>query len=252
MRTPPRIITSLLLIFWVSSGAQTPLPGIHSHNDYLQDQPFYTAYNAGCKSIEVDLFLKGGRLFASHAEADILQGHTLQSLYLEPLKEMYSSNQGHLHGLQLLIDLKSGAEETLEALVACLRNYPELLASGEISFVISGNRPPPEAYPAYPDFIKFDYQDLENPHSQAILDKVALVSMDFHGIASWDGRGAIPSGKAPGVKAAIDRAHAMGKPFRFWGCPDTETAWKFFAGLGVDFINTDQPAACAAYFKSGE
>jgi alkaline phosphatase len=237
-----------LLMFSVFAYAQSgKAVKIHSHNDYLQEIPFHTAYDSGCQSIEVDIYLKEGELFATHTETDILPGHTLRSLYLEPLKKIYSSHHGRMHSLQLLIDLKSDAGRTLEALLACLRDYPELLASGKIAFVISGNRPPPEAYTAYPDFVKFDYQDLEPPGSQAILDKIALVSLDFHGISSWDGKGPITPGECSKAKAAITSAHSMGKPFRFWGCPDTEAAWKFFSESGVDFINTDRPAKCALY-----
>ncbi|ULT27659.1 hypothetical protein KUH03_13685 [Sphingobacterium sp. E70] len=32
----------------------------HSHNDYWQSQPFYTAYYAGMQSIEADIFLRNG------------------------------------------------------------------------------------------------------------------------------------------------------------------------------------------------
>jgi alkaline phosphatase len=44
-------------------------------------------------------------------------------------------------------------------------------------------------------------------------------------------------------------AHSYGKPFRFWGTPDSEIAWEVFRKLRVDYINTDKPVQVAAYFN---
>ena len=51
------------------------------------------------------------------------------------------------------------------------------------------------------------------------------------------------------VKEIIFKAHSFGKPFRFWGTPDSETAWNLFYELGVDFINTDSPGEAVQFFK---
>lgn len=244
----------LIFLIMVSSPAiyaQTD-PGhrIHSHNDYLQEFPFHTAYESGCGSIEVDVFLKEGKLFATHADADIKAGQTLESLYLEPLRKMYALNAGRIRDLQLLIDIKSGATETLQALIASLGRYPDLINSGAIAFVVSGNRPPAESYTAYPSFIYFDYQSLEDLPNKSLWEKVALISLDFNKTATWDGIGALPMETIDEIKSIIVKAHSYGKPFRFWGCPDTETAWKFFSDMGVDFINTDRPAECTLYLSN--
>jgi len=55
-------------------------PKIHSHNDYSQHLPFWRAYNSGLNSIEVDVFLKNGVLFATHAENEIIATQTLETL----------------------------------------------------------------------------------------------------------------------------------------------------------------------------
>lgn len=59
----------------------------HSHNDYLQPQPFYTAYANRFASIEIDVFLKNDSLYVAHEEKEIKAGHTIQNLYLKPLLE---------------------------------------------------------------------------------------------------------------------------------------------------------------------
>lgn len=47
---------------------------VHSHNDYLQEVPFWQAYSGGAASIEVDLFLKRDSLFVTHSEGEIQPG----------------------------------------------------------------------------------------------------------------------------------------------------------------------------------
>lgn len=41
-------------------------PKAHSHNDYLQNEPFQAAYNLGFGSIEVDIYELDGILYAAH------------------------------------------------------------------------------------------------------------------------------------------------------------------------------------------
>src|SRR5690606_33432240 len=96
---------------------------VHSHNDYLQEVPFWHAYGSGAASIEVDLFLKRDSLFVTHSEGEIRPGRTLEGMYLDRLVEVLG--QGEARELQLLIDLKSEAHATLDKLVATLGNYPE-------------------------------------------------------------------------------------------------------------------------------
>ena len=51
------------------------------------------------------------------------------------------------------------------------------------------------------------------------------------------------------LDSIIRLAHSYGKPFRFWGSPDSEIAWEVFRKLRVDYINTDKPVHLAAYFN---
>src|SRR5690606_34484904 len=54
------------------------------------------------------------------------------------------------------------------------------------------------------------------------------------------------------VAQTIHKAHSFGKPFRFWATPDSKTSWKALTDMGVDFINTDMPFACASYLGTLE
>src|SRR5690606_17624038 len=119
-----------------------------------------------------------------------------------------------------------------------------------ITLVISGNRPPVASYVDYPSFIKFDRQSLEDLGDRALWDKVALISLNFRKISSWNGLGRLTAQDAAKVKATIEKAHRYGKPFRFWASPDTKTAWRALVDLGADFINTDMPYRCKDFVGS--
>ncbi len=46
----------------MTPGLRYTIANTHSHNDYEQPIPFWTAYNAQFGSIEADVFLVDGRL----------------------------------------------------------------------------------------------------------------------------------------------------------------------------------------------
>lgn len=220
---------------------------VHSHNDYEQSVPFWNAFSAGATSIEVDVFLKNGILYATHEESEIKPDRTIENLYLQPIQRTLSLSIGNQKKLQLLIDIKSEAESTLQKIINVLKKYPTITENPSISIVISGNRPPAHSYTNYPSFIKFDYQSLNEIHNQKIWDKIALISLNFKKITSWNGIGRLTQEDQNKVDSIIKRAHSYGKPFRFWGTPDNKTAWRTLGELGVNYINTDLPFACFEY-----
>ncbi|SHJ00885.1 alkaline phosphatase [Arenibacter nanhaiticus] len=225
---------------------------IHSHNDYLQSAPFWSAYANGANSIEVDVFYKNNILYATHSEADIIEGQTIENLYLQPLEKAYSLQLGAKQELQLLIDIKSEPYSSLKKIISVLKKYPKIIKNPAIQIVISGNRPKVEDYTKYPDYIKFDYQSLDHKPTAEIWDKVAMVSLSFKSLSPWNGKGRLTMEDLESVKNTIEKAHSFGKPFRFWGTPDSKTAWKAFLDLGVDYINTDKPELASIYFNSLE
>ena len=225
---------------------------IHSHNDYHQEFPFWSAFSNGLSSIEVDVFLKNDTLYATHGEYEIIKNRTIESLYLQPIQKVLSIALGSEPKLQLLIDIKSEAHSSLKKLVSVLERYPDIINHEDISIVISGNRPDLSEYGNYPDYILFDYQSLENIEDAKVWDKVALISLNFKKTSVWNGKGRLTAKDYEKVNSVIQKAHGYGKPFRFWGAPDSKTAWKVFRDLGVDFINTDMPSSAATYLKTLE
>lgn len=226
------------------------LPRIHSHNDYLQNVPFWKAYAAGASSIEADVFLVGETLFVAHAEKEIDTRRSLERLYFEPLQEALALGLDCSKQLQLLIDVKSEPYTTLDAIIKTLEKYPFIREDDHIIITISGNRPKPSEYINYPDYIFFDHQSLDVIEDSAILQKIALISLSFRNFSEWNGKGRLTAGDLEKVSTTIKKAHVFKKPFRFWATPDSKSAWKVFADMGVDFINTDMPFECARYVNT--
>jgi alkaline phosphatase len=243
----------VFFLFWITNstiGQSLPDFRIHSHNDYLQNVPFWKAFSAGATSIEADIFLIGEELFVAHTSQEIDTLRTFDKLYLNPLRESLVLGLERPKSLQLLIDIKSEPYSTLDVLIRKLKNHPEIIRNEAISIVISGNRPKPSEYVNYPDFIFFDYQSLAEDIDPAVLKKIALVSLSFKSLTEWNGKGRLTAEDLEKVSITIKKAHGHGKPFRFWATPDSKTAWKALVHLGVDFINTDMPFECANYLNT--
>lgn len=223
---------------------------IHSHNDYVQARPFWEAYEAGANSIEADVYLVDGKLYVAHEKNEINPERTLEKLYLEPLNKIVKSKKRQ--ELQILIDLKNSAEPTLKAVQEAIAKYPKLAKAHSkkkyIKFVISGNRPSISEYSKYPSYIFFDHQSLKDL-DKGDKSKIALVSFSFGSYSKWKGGEEISESDKIKLKASIEKVHDLGYPIRFWGTPGTPLAWKTCHELGIDYINTDKPKACKAFFK---
>lgn len=67
-----------------------PIP-CHSHNDYWRHVPLYDALAAGCTSVEADVWLSGNQLFVGHNQKSLTKERTLESLYIDPIVSILSS-----------------------------------------------------------------------------------------------------------------------------------------------------------------
>src|SRR5438105_9622444 len=75
----------------------TPLKNAHAHNDYEHTRPLFDALDQGFNSVEADVFLVDGKLLVGHARYDLRTNRTLESLYLDPMRERIRANGGRLH-----------------------------------------------------------------------------------------------------------------------------------------------------------
>lgn len=215
----------------------------HSHNDYMQEIPFWQAYYANFGSIEADVFLVQGQLWVAHTEKELSADRTLENLYLDNISKQIKLNKGNIYPdagrkLQLLIDIKQDYKTSLDALVNTLKKYPEITGNPGIKIVITGGRPQPEDFKSYPSYLYFD-GDLDKNYSADQLKRIGMFSADLPGLVKWNGKGIPRDEETAKIKSAVDKAHAQQKPVRFYGAPDFPNAWVNLMDLGVDYINTD-------------
>jgi hypothetical protein len=236
----------------VAQPAKYITTNLHAHNDYEKPEPFWNAYNNSFGSIEVDIFLKDSMLLVAHEIKQITKDRTLEHMYLEPIENSLKKCKGFISAdtaqkFQLMIDIKSEAISTLNALVQLLQKYPEIRTSKSVSIVISGNRPPIEQFGDYPDYILFD--GLPNKVYTTQLPRVPMFSDNFKLHSKWNGEGSIPEEDKQRLRTVINSVHRMGKKIRFWNAPDNPNAWKQLMELGVDYINTDHVKEAAEFVE---
>ena len=227
---------------------------IHSHNDYAQKRPFWGAYEAGADSIEADVFLVDGDLLVAHSRKDLKKENTLRRLYLEPLREVMRKNGGRAYAdgkpLQLLIDLKNG-KPALDRLVEMVEKegYHDCFAIAKnpsaARLTVTGDHSEITDFFAYPDYVFFDV-----PPTKKLADeqykRVPLISHYARAYTKWRS-GEMDEADKEKIRVAVREAHAKGCKFRLWGYPDNPEAWRLARELGLDYINTDRPAAASAF-----
>jgi alkaline phosphatase len=222
---------------------------IFAHNDYVQQNPFYNAYRLQVGYIEADVFLSEGKLLVAHTASEINVAKTLEKLYLEPLLSETLKNNGYAYAdkdkrLTLMIDMKTEGTSTLTQIVNSIKQFPKLLSCRNLSFMISGNVPPPDTWKNYPGLIHFDGRPgVEYNIDQ--LKRVAMISTNFKAVSDWDGNGKLSEIQKQKIKAVMDEGHGKGKPVRFWATPDFEKAWRELMTLDVDVIVSDNINALA-------
>jgi alkaline phosphatase len=246
------IIIVVVVTKTLSASAQIPYTPLsaHSHNDYLQTMPFFHAYKAGFGAIEADIFMVNGTLLVAHDAKHLNPANTFKKLYLDPIKAALKKDTSRR--LTLLIDLKQDYWYLMPELIMDLKPLRKFCKghnpNGKLLILISGNRPPPNLFGTYPDYIFFD-EDLLHIYTADELKKVGQVSLQFSRYVKWKGVGAIPAKDEARLKHVIDSVHALGKPIRFWDAPDNPNGWKVLMNLHADVIGTDFIDELSAFLK---
>lgn len=251
------VITTLLtLILSVTAMAQTPVL-LHSHNDYNRTAPFWQAYSMKMNSIEADTYDKDGVVLVGHELEDLRPDMSLDALYVQPLVTLFARNGGRPWAnsdqiLQLMVELKGDTEPNLKAVCELLGKYPQVFDPKvnpmAVRIAITGNVPEPKDFAKWPQYVSFD-GDLREHYDAEQLKRVALFSANFGRFSHWNGKGSIIPEEHEALMKAIDEAHSMGKPIRFWGAPEGTTVYYTFYDMGIDYINTDVPEVAAAFFN---
>lgn len=256
MKTNLRHLLLALALTCCGAAAAQPPVLIHSHNDYAQRVPFYQAYAQQVSSIEADIFLHDGQLLVGHDVEDLRADMTFEALYVEPIVTLFARNGGRAfrdsdQTLQLMVELKSETDPTLRAVAALLGRWPEVfdpeVNPAAVRVAVTGRVPAPEAFDRYPRFLGFDGA-WDADYTPEQLERIALISTNFRDFSQWNGKGTIIPAEKERLEQVIDRAHEQGKPVRFWNAPEGTTVYYTFYDMGIDYINTDNPEVCAAFF----
>ncbi|OBT76997.1 hypothetical protein VF21_04179 [Pseudogymnoascus sp. 05NY08] len=122
----------------------------HSHNDYWRTVPLFSALQAGCISVEADvwLFPSVETLFIGHNTASLTDNRTFTSLYVDPLVKILEDNnpesefnRDSMNGvfdadsgqsLTLLVDVKTDGTQTWAEV---LRELQPLRDRGWLTFM---------------------------------------------------------------------------------------------------------------------
>lgn len=228
----------------------------HAHNDYEHDRPLHDALDLGFCSVEADIHLTDGALLVAHDSDETEPGRTLQSLYLEPLREIVNTD-GVAHAgegpLLLLIDVKTVPTDTWVALDAVLAEYADILTvfedgeftAGAVTAVVSGNRDRVAMEAQSTRFAAMDGRviDLEtNPP----VDLIPLISDNAAGQLQWfDGE--LTTEMQQTLDGIVEQSHEQGRGLRLWSIPDHLIGWTEMVEGGVDYVNTDDLDGFAAF-----
>lgn len=246
-----------------------PILSGHAHNDYLHPTPLWDALTLGFISIEVDVHLVDGALLVAHDEEDVDASKTLRSLYLDPLRDLVQAHDGRVYSseqsLDVLIDLKTEAQPTYEALRELLAQYADILTSYSesqvqkraISVIVSGNRPRALMMAEDPRLATYDgrIEDIGASAARIPANFVSLISDNWEDHFSWRGSGPLSDHDSRRLAQTLDAAHRSGYRLRFWNIPvpdgrPMEDVWRELLDAGVDLLSVDDLDRYSAFILS--
>lgn len=202
----------------------------HSHNDYLQTEPLFTAVKFQMNSIEIDVALYKKEVKVCHIPIFLKSKSNFEQLYLKPLLE----NKNKLSSVKFLfIDIKSSSSSLLKTLNNLLSEYDVLFKTrnsnkhNKIQVIISGsvNR----SALVKDNSLNYLFADGGFGDLSKGIDSnlMPVISANYKSLSKKD------------RKILITLAHKENKKVRFWNTTDNKKSWKKLVDLNVDFIGVD-------------
>ena len=222
-----------------------------SHNDYNRARSLWDAVDRGYNCVEADLWLIDGEIYVAHNREDVKAERTFEKLYIEPLAQLVAQNKGRVYRkgkkpFMLMIDCKSDGEEMLPVLKAKLEKYRSMFCyvkdgkmhKGAVLLFISGKRPMKTILEQGDGYMFLD-GIISELGSNIDSNMMPVVSDNFTKFVKWNGEGEISQAELEKMRGYIEKTHAEGKLFRWWGAPDKAQFKKLFIEEGVDLIGAD-------------
>ena len=232
-------LVPLLVLFTLGAQAQTrsvlavPLEQGHSHNDYWRPQPLRDGLQLGFKSVEADVFLMDGTLRVGHDSVSLRANRTLQTLYLDPLRQLLRT-QKKLYArpaeLWLYVDFKNAGPATYAHLRRVLASYQDILSTPRhsrpngVKVILSGGYPRQQvlADPERLVYLDGALTDLQSATSAAFIP---AVNGNWQKCFTWRGQGPMPAAEAAQLRQWNDQAVRNGQKIRFWNLPTTNPGY---------------------------
>jgi len=240
-------LVPVLFIFIPILCVSQPHVNAHAHNDYEHERPLFSALENGFVSIEADVHLVNGKLLVAHDNPNS-STRKLEDLYIRPLDSLAKLNGGRIYPekdiiVLLMVDVKTNANETFDALQDLLSKYGESIDrrdhKGAFQVFISGNRAI--------DMIRNDPYHLasidgrpEDLGKGFTIEEMPVISENYKKIINWNGTGEPSKRDLTKLTELASKVHAENKKLRLWAIPDNENAWNVLLDAGVDLINTDR------------
>ena len=195
-----------------------PLPQAHAHNDYEHARPLLDALDRGFCSVEADIWLAPGGLLIGHDRKDVRPGRTLESLYLDPLRERVQANGGRVYRggpmFYLLIDVKTDAEATYAALDKVLTRFADVLsvtrdgklAPKAVTVILSGNRASDMIAKQSVRYVGIDGRP-ENLDSHSPAELFPWISANWTLLFKWNGEGPMAAAEKQKLNDMVKRTH---------------------------------------------
>ena len=228
-----RATLAILLLSAASTQAQTtvtlapPLEQGHSHNDYWRPHPLTDALQLGFKSVEADVFLLDTTLQVGHDRASLRPEKTLQTMYLEPMRQVLRTKKTLYTKpaeLWLYVDFKNDGPGTYAQLQRILARYQDVLSTpkqprqGGVKVILSGGYPRQEVLADAQRLVYLD-GSLQDLQAGASSKQFPAVNGDWQQSFKWNGEGPMPATEAARLRQWNDLAMRNGQKIRFWNLP---------------------------------
>lgn len=256
-----RLLLALILGSATALAAPIPLLRVHAHNDYEHGHPLFDALDHGFCSVEADVHLVKGRLLVAHDRWQVKPERTLESLYLDPLRQRVQQNGGRVYRngpeVMLLIDFKGDWRATYPVLRQVLGSYTNMLTcfhdgmteTNAVRVIVTGNRSKQMLADESVRYAALDGSlgDLDSDDPPSLIP---WISGNWFATFKWRGTGTMPPAERSRLEDIVARAHRHGRRVRFWGAPDQPVFWRAIYDADVDLINTDDLAGAQRFLLS--
>ncbi len=251
-----------------------PIP-CHSHNDYMREVPLYQAIEAGCTSVEADIWLEDKELYVGHHSWTLTSSSTLKKLYIDPLVAIleHQNNKSRLHAgdesgrvfgvydtdpdvsLVLLLDFETDGKQawlTVQEQLEPLRERGMLTSwNGDTKAITQ--RPVTVVGTGYAPFdlivANTTYRDVffDAPLDQ-LSDKYTPENSFYASCSFLTAVGIFwlrpSSSQVAQVKSQIEAASRRGLISRYWDAPDwpisrRNNVWNFLLENGIGILNVN-------------